>query len=246
MKNLSAFKLTNVWMILLCAVSILATSCNEEEELVVITVDDAAELVAFSLANRTYGTIYTLNYVAEEVVDLLDCNESETNDRTLLDTSSDREISVSYTISESYSKSCEGIETVTYMFTTEQTLNSLRYDLEEKVTGDWSIAGVQDNSAEITYNGPYTRSGLWTYNLEENHTDDVIFSNTFMDVTYDPNVDRITGGTSTFLIEGTSTVYEPYSYEGEVEFLGSDLATITFQSGEVYELNLETGDITEL
>jgi len=56
----------------------------------------------------------------------------------------------------------------------------------------------------------------------------------------DPSDGRITGGTATFMMNGTSTVYDSYSYEGNIEFQGSDISIITFQTGEQYELNLET------
>ncbi len=234
-------------MILLVAITVTATSCDEEDETtILISVDDAAELVAFSLANRTYGGIYNLNYVADEVLELVDCNESQTNDRTVSDTSRDGEISVMYDITEEYSKTCEVTETVLYSFAQNQLLNSVRYDLDQAINGSWSIDGVQEGSAEITYNGPYNRSGSWTYNQEDNHTDDITYSSTFIDITYDPNSERITGGTSTFTLDGTSTVYESFSYAGDVVFLGSDISVITFQSGEQYELNLETGEVTEL
>jgi len=47
-------------------------------------------------------------------------------------------------------------------------------------------------------------------------------------------------------MNGTSTVYESYSYEGNIEFQGNDISIITFQSGEQYELNLETGEVTRI
>lgn len=246
MKILKSLNANQLLMIPLLSLCFLLTSCNEDEDLIIVTVDDAAELVAFSLANRTYGTIYNLNAITEDIVASVACNESQTDDRTILDTSSDREVSITYTISESYSKSCETEEIITYSFTSDQSLTSIRYDLEEKVSGTWSIEGFQEHSTQLMYNGPYSRSGLWTYNLEEDHTDDVNFTNTFIDLIYENDLDRIISGMSTFSLEGTSTVYEPYSYEGEVEFLGGDISIITFSTGEKYELNLATGEITSI
>ena len=48
------------------------------------------------------------------------------------------------------------------------------------------------------------------------------------------------------MMNGTSTVYIPYSYEGIIEFQGSNISIITFQTGEQYELNLETGTVTRI
>lgn len=225
---------------------LLTTSCEEDNNTLVITVDDAAELVAFSMANRTYGAVNDLNYVAEAVIDLINCGESETNNRTLSEDGPAENISVTSEFTESYSRACEGEEIITYNFTADQLLTSVRFDLDQQITGDWTVAGVQENAVQYTYNGPYSRNGSWTYNLKENHTDEVIYSTNFIEVTYDPSSERITGGTATFTLDGTSTVHEPYSYSGDVAFSGSDLALITFATGEQYELNLETGDITPI
>ena len=61
-----------------------------------------------------------------------------------------------------------------------------------------------------------------------------------------PSDGRITGGTATFMMNGTSTVYDSYFYEGNIEFQGSDISIINFQTGEQYELNLETGTVTRI
>lgn len=248
MNSLKSLKFNKWLMIALVATTFLSTSCDndDEDDTVVITVDDAAELVAFSLANRTYGLVHTLNNVAEEVLDLVDCNESQSSSDSVSDSSSDGEVSVTYELTEDYSKDCEGEETVNYGFSIQQVLSSVRFDYDIEIIGTWTIAGVQDGSTEITYNGPYDRSGLYTYNLQDDHTDDVSYNSTMNDVTYSPDLERITGGTSTFSMEGTSTVYEPYAYGGTVEFQGSDISIITFDTGEQYELNLETGEVTEL
>lgn len=240
---------SGIWSTILClCIALFATSCNEEDEItpITITIDDAAELVAYSLANRTYGAINDLNYVAEEVLELVGCNETESNDRTVSDSSTEGEITVSYTISELYSKNCEVGEIINYSFETDQVLTSVRYDIEQAISGAWTIEGVQENSTTFIYTGPYSRSGLWTYNLRDNHTDDVSYTSSFTNLVYDINSERITGGTSMFTLVGESTVYENYSYAGDIAFEGEDISIITFSTGEQYELNLETGEITEI
>ncbi len=238
---------SNTWLSLsLFAGLFLLTSCSEEVEPTTITIDDAAELVAYSLANRTYGAVSDLTYVADEILTLIDCNESESNDRSASESSFDGEISVTYDYSENYARTCDGSEVLNYSFVATQNLTSIRFDFDQTINGIWSIDGVEEGSTILTYNGPYTRSGLWTFNLRDDHTDNVVYTSSLLDLTYDLDLDRITGGESTFTLEGTSTVYEDYTYGGEVVFQGSDLAIITFDTGEQYELDLESGDITEI
>jgi hypothetical protein len=249
MKKQNFFK-TNLWlmMIALFAIPFITISCSDDDEPepVTITIDDAAELVALSIANRTYGVVNDLNYVANNVLELVDCNESESTSRTANETSSDGEITVTYDISENYSKTCGTEEIVNYSFNADQLLTSNRLDLEHDLNGSWAVGGIESGSTELTYNGSYSRSGLWTYNLEDNHIDNVTFSSILSNLKADPSDGRITGGIATFMMNGTSAVYDSYSYEGNIEFQGSDISIITFQTGEQYELNLETGTVTRI
>lgn len=162
-------------MIALFTIPLITTSCSDDDEPepVTITIDDAAELVAFSVANRTYGAVNNLNYVANSVLGLVACNESESISRTVNDVSADDEISVTYDISENYSKTCGTEEIVNYSFNADQMLTSERLDLDQDLNGSWTVGGVESGSTELTYNGSYSRSGLWTYNLEDNHIDNV-------------------------------------------------------------------------
>jgi len=247
MKKQIFFK-TNTWIFFLTlfAISFSSTSCNKDEEITLVTVDDAAELVAFSIANRTYGAVNDLNYVANNVLVAVGCNESESNARKVTETSIDGEISVTYDISENYAKSCNGEEMITYSFNADQELTSVRLNLDQNITGTWSVAGVENSSTELTYNGDYNRTGLWTYNLDDNHTDNVTFSSVLQEIKANPDNGQITSGTANFQINGTSTSDDAYSYSGSIEFQGNDISIITFQTGEQYELNLETGEVTRI
>ncbi|MDP5082128.1 MAG: hypothetical protein NWP87_05675, partial [Winogradskyella sp.] len=62
----------------------LITSCSDDDDnnSAVITVDDAAELVAASMAVATYGAVNNMDYVSDQIVDILNCEESESDNRT--------------------------------------------------------------------------------------------------------------------------------------------------------------------
>lgn len=248
MKKLNFFK-SNTWVLLLAlfAISFSSTSCSkDEEEITFVTVDDAAELVAFSIANRTYGAVNDLNYVANNVLATIDCNESESASRKVTESSADGEISVIYDISENFAKSCAGEEMVTYTFNANQDLSSVRLNLDQDITGTWSVAGVQNNSTSLTYNGEYNRTGLWTYNLEDNHSDNVTFNSLLQNINANPDNGQITSGAASFQMSGTSTIHDAYSYKGNIEFQGNNISIITFETGERYELNLETGTVERI
>lgn len=225
------------------------TACNDDDDddVVVITVDDAAEYVAASLAIATYGAVNNMDYVSDQIIDLLDCNESESNIRTDTETSNNGNITANFTISESYSLFCSGgEETIVYNFTAEQSTTSSPLNTDHEIIGAWVISGAESSSSALTYNGSYSRGGMWTYNNEDNHVDNTITSFVYSNIKANKDDGVIFEGTSTFSMFGSSTVYEPYDYEGDVVFQANNICVMTFSTGEQYEINLNTGDVTPL
>jgi len=223
---------------------------NDQEtmdDVVVITVDDAAELVAASMAIATYGAVDNMNYVSDQIVDLLDCGESESEERNDTEVSDDGSITVTFSISESYSLTCaDSLETISYDFSGNQSTTSDPLDTEHSIIGSWIITGAEESSATLSYNGSYSRGGAWIYNDEENHIDSTTTSFVYSDVEANKSDNVIFNGTSTYEISGTSTVYEPYNYSGDIVFMANNICVATFSSGEQYEIDLNTGDVTPL
>ncbi|HMQ49177.1 MAG TPA: hypothetical protein PKA00_17075 [Saprospiraceae bacterium] len=237
---------------LLLALALLAffPSCSKDDDTddnVVITVNDAAELVAASMAIATYGAVSNMNYVSDQIVDILDCNESESETRSDTETSINGEVMVSFTISESYSLACSGgEEEINYIFTADQTTTSNPLDTDHSISGNWIISGAESTSSVLTYNGSYSRGGEWIYNNADDHTDNTTTSFVYKDVKANKDDGVIFEGTSTFALNGTSTVYDPYSYEGDIVFQAGNICVATFATGEQYKIDLNTGDVTPL
>lgn len=235
----------------LLAITFVAFSflaCNDDDDAeVVITVDDAAEYVAASLAIAVYGATSNMNYVSDQIIDLIDCNESENDTRTDTETSINENVTASYSISESYSRTCPGEkEVVIYNFSAEQTTTSDRLDTDHNITGAWTIDGAEESSTVLSYSGSYVRGGEWTYKLDDNRMDDVTTSFVYDDVKANKSDNVIFEGTATFSMIGNSTVYEPFTYEGNVVFQTNNISVVTFSSGERYEIDLNTGEVTPL
>lgn len=246
MNPLHFFKLKLLYVFVAVAIVSFSACDDDDEPAVVVTVDDAAELVAYSIAKRTYGAVHNLNYLAENIVNTLECNESNTTSRTVSDSSIDGEINVSYDITESYSKLCDSLETINYSFNALQELSSIRLDAEQAIDGDWTVIGFEDNASTVSYSGDYNRTGTWIYNLDKNHVDQVSFTSQLNSLMASLADGQITAGDANFELVGTSTVHADYSYQGSIVFYENNIAVISFQSGEQYELNLETGDITRI
>ncbi len=228
-------------------VSIL-TGCSEDEvDTLVITVDDAAEYVAASMAIATYGALYNMDYVADEVSVLLECNESDSNERTINESSNIGEITVDITISEDYSLSCSNeSEIISYNFNADQLTTSERIDSNTEISGNWTVTGVESANNTLTYNGTYSRGGVWIYNLHDNRTDNVTTTFSYEEVKAGKDDNIIFEGTSTFMIDGSSSDSEAFSYEGNIVFLENNIAIATFATGEQYQIDLNNGDVTPL
>ncbi len=237
----------NLLLISILAIPFVGCNDDDDSDNLVITVDDAAEYVAASLAIATYGATSNMNYVSDQIIDLIDCNESESDTRTDTETSNNGNITASFTISESYSRTCSGgEEVITYNFTLDQITTSNPLNTNNDITGAWTISGAEESSTVLTYNGSYTRGGEWTYNNEDNHTDDVTTSFIYENVKANKSDDVIFEGKSTFTMIGNSTVYDPFSYEGDVVFQADNTSIVTFSTGEQYEVDLNTGEVTPL
>lgn len=233
----------------LILLAFICSSCDDDDDnaSITITADDAAEYVAASLAIATYGATNNMNYVSDQIIELIDCNESESDTRTDTETSFNGNVTASFTISESYSRTCSGgVETITYNFNAEQTTTSELLDTDHNITGAWTIGGAEESSTTLTYNGSYSRGGEWNYSNEDNQMDDVTSSFVYKDVKANKSDDVIFEGTSTFLLIGNSTVYEPFTYEGDVVFQANNISIMTFSTGEQYEIDLNTGEVTPL
>ncbi|MDX2302432.1 MAG: hypothetical protein NW226_06505 [Microscillaceae bacterium] len=226
--------------------SLLFVSCNDDaDDPVVITVDDAAEYVAASMAIATYGAVNNMNYVSEQIVELVECGGSQSDTRT--ETANNGDITVNFTINEEYSLACnEGSEVIDYEFTGNQTTDSERLDTDNEISADWTISGAESSSTALTYNGTYKREGDWTYDFEDNRTDNVISSFVYSDVKANKSDGIIFSGTSTFSLVGTSNVYEPFNYEGTITFQEDNTCIATFSTGEQYLIDLNTGDVTPI
>ena len=249
MKNL--LKMNNVFQILFVVIlSISLVACGDDDDsndLVTITVDDAAEFIAASMAIGTYGAVENMNHVSEQIVDLLNCNESESKTRTDTETSRFGNVTVSFTISESYSLNCsDNNEIITYDFSTDQTTTSDPLDTDHNITGTWTIDGAEESSTTLNYNGSYTRGGAWTYNNEDDRVDNTTTTFVYNNVKANKDDGVIFEGTSTFTLNGTNTIYEPYNYEGDIIFQANNTCVATFSTGEQYEIDLNTGDVTPL
>lgn len=241
-------KISKITLIPFLAVLFLISSCsNDDDGGLVITVDDAAEFVAASMAVSTYGAVSNMNYVSDEIVEILDCGESESETRVDSETSINGEVMVSFTISESYALNCEeNREQITYSFNSDQTTTSIRLDTDHGIDGNWVVEGAETTSSTLTYNGSYSRNGEWIYNREDNRMDTTNTSFEYNNVKANKDDGILFEGTSTFTISGSSTVFEPYDYEGNIVFQTGNICIATFSTGEQYEIDLNTGEVTPL
>ena len=106
--------------------------------------------------------------------------------------------------------------------------------------------GFESASDFLIYNGSYSRDGEWIFNTQDDRIDNNTTAFVYNNVKANKDDGQLFEGTSTFTISGTSTAFEPYAYEGTVVFLENNQCIATFSTGEQYEIDLNTGEVTPL
>jgi hypothetical protein len=119
-------------------------------------------------------------------------------------------------------------------------------DTDHTIIGAWTISGAESSSTSLTYDGSYSRGGTWVYHNQDGRVDNSTTSFIYTNVRANKSDGIIFEGTSTFNINGSSSISEPYTYEGDIIFLADNTCIATFSTGEQYEIDLNTGEVTPL
>ncbi len=230
-------------------VSLLAgiffTSCDNDDNEIIIVISEerAAEVIASSMAYNTYGLTANIEYISFLIDEGLDCNEQITNTDVIQYNSVFDAIAYIYTFTENYSKECQEIEQINYAIEANENLDALYFQSQEDIVADFDVQGIDQSETEESFSGRYERDGDWHSKIYHD-TLIVDFTTNLNAITIDKTIGRIVSGTSTFdLTLNYSESTEMSNYTGNVVFLNSTDARIDFENGASYLLNIETGHI---
>ena len=222
------------------------SSCDDDTVTIVITEERAAEIVATSLAYNTYGLASNVNYVSNQVSNLLNCNEQASNGGINTYVSNFGGVTSSYQFNEIYSKACSPEESINYSITAFQDIDAVFFSSQQDVSAVFAVSGLEDTSTNEIYNGSYHRDGNW-YSKTFHDSLDVVYNMNFDELRINKSTYRIVSGVSNFdLTIGYSETTDTILFHGTVTFIHESEAQIHFNDGNTYVLNLDTGAIQTL
>lgn len=230
---------------------ILFTSCEKDDENnIVMSNDEAAEIIANSLSSSSYG----FTSQVEDAAELADSiyqegkkakkNMKSVNaDSTFTITSPpDSRITYEYTVSYSYGIQMNGIKPEFFFnFTTTGEYMAPRTTSSNQSQGAFIITNLTVGYNNYLLNGSCSRTGSQTVKVDIERE----FSSTINFVMEDISINKtsyeILGGSAEVTITGTSN-NASFDMQGSIVFNGNKSATLTI-NGIVYEIDLENTEL---
>lgn len=220
---------------------ILFTSCEKDDENnLVMSNDEAAEIVATSLSSSTYG----FSTQIEDAAELVDSIHIVYNvDSTFTITSlPDSRMTYEYTVSYSYGIQLNGFESEFFLnFSTNGEYTAPRATSIDQSQGELVVSNLSEGYSNYLLNGSCSRAGSQTVivDVENNFSSTIIF--VMEDISIDKTSLEILSGSAEVSITGTSN-NASLDMQGSIVFNGNNSATLTI-NGVVYGIDVENAEI---
>ncbi len=238
-------------------------SCNKDNSTNSSTVssDQAADMVAGSLAENSGGFATVTDDIAVNAQGLSSVNSGLTVNSVGQSTSSVHQecgstltdsvkraltldsVTINYAFKYSHTLNCNSsslpdnlINTLTY----SGSFNGPRLSSSNSGSANVTIAGLSQTATNFVLNGEYLRDGSFQSKVGDKATGnshvDIVGTNILLSK---PNR-KIVSGNATITVKGTGPKGNAFNYTGTIVFNGDDTATLTL-NGTGYIVNLITG-----
>lgn len=237
------------WLFL--AVMGLAASCNEDEEKNSITSDEAASIVAVSLASNGVNSISSTSAeYASNAVDgdaggrVATCGLSESFDYS---TASDEGAAVAFSFDFKYDFElrCEGDKPSALTIGLDYTggFHSSNHSIQCTGLADLDLDGLHTDASAFVMNGEYKYDGSFV-DKQKNQSVSSNIVMTLTDISISKTLYQITSGKGTYAISGSVPSKGSFKYSGEIKFLGAGQAEVSV-NGVVYVADMNVGTATK-
>lgn len=220
---------------------IFFTSCEKDDDgNIVMSNDEAAELIAKSLSTSSYGFASQLEDAAE-LVDSIHVVYSVDSTFTITNPPDSR-VTYEYTVSYSYGIQLNGFDSEFFLdFSNNGEYTAPRTVSSNQSQGELIVSNLSDGYNNYLINGSCSRTGSQTVkiNVERDFSSTINFN--MEDISIDKTTLEILGGSAEVSITGTSN-NGSYNIQGSIVFHGNKAATLTI-NGVVYEIDLESAEI---
>ncbi len=229
---------------------IALTGCDEDDDAVVVTEEDVVNVVAYALANTSYG----LNQFVADLVETAEAAEGEACGAAFsseyVEVDDVGLFTFRYESSTDYTISCDGssgYDGLDLNFRSQGEYDAPEIFTEDSITVDARILQASADETVYVMDGDYRRVGESEakYNSDLNSFTSTLVM-TLTDIQFDTNTEDIFSGTAPFEITGmTFQDAQDFAYQGDITFQGGGLCTISI-GGATYELDLETGEFIKI
>ena len=253
---MKTFKLSIFLLLLVVAVSCKKT--DNSSAATTVTVDDAADIAASSLAENSYGLATVTDNVSSSALAI---SSLATGSQSVNGVNPHKVCGATWVDSLSNSGSSESVS-FSYFFKFGHTLNCNANSQPDNISNvlifhgnfdgprltssntggaTFTIAGLTQNATNYVINGQYNRKGSFQSKIGNKKSGQGSVSLAVTNLTLTKPGRKISGGTGTITIAGTTSAHGSFSFTGTLLFNGDGTANLTVD-GTVYVINLLTGE----
>lgn len=247
-------------ILLAALMSIFIAACNDDDSTApAMASEEAAEIVAASLAEDTQGLSVQVEDASQEAEGLVE--EANSGGRIAETTSCGFDttatftrtnpagtlITYDYAFTYTYGLDCDQNnmpESMNFAFTQSGEVDAPRFSSVDSRNGDWLLNGLELSTTEYVVNGSYEREGVQTSKVRNQNAYTFELSQNLSNLRINKGTYQIEGGTSSFTMTGSATTGGNFNFSGTITFLGNGSAQITI-SGDSYIASLDDGEIDE-
>lgn len=221
------------------------TSCkNDEEEQIVITEEDAYDVIEGTLQSDTYGLTETVAKASETAEDLevytetpeISCGTTYTNSYTASD--SGINYSYSYSAEGNYLLNCTNLglpSSFEFNNTISGNYDASRMSSNDQSESELTVTGLAPTSANAVFNGNYERKGTQQSKVRNQRTFESVVSYNLTNLEVSKSLHKINGGVANLTVS-LSTSGVTKSYNANLTFNGDYTATLVM-NGHTYTIN---------
>ena len=188
----------------------------------------------YSSASVTGGTVSSVG--SKSLYSTIECGQ--TKDSTVSYASVNTTApAFTYSLSWQNTLACVVPSTFTCNFNGKGSYTGLLESSTFTSTGGFVLTGLSASATSYTFSSTYNRQGTTVSKIGNQNTFTHSLTITSSSIIYDKSTQEITSGTATVAITVTSTSGKSWNYGGTLKFLGGKTATITLNSGTVYNIS---------
>ena len=229
----------------------VAAACSDDEQKNSISSDEAASIVAVSLASNGVNSIssQSAQYAADASDGTVGGRVATCGFKDALDFSSASDAGAintySFDFKYNFEVTCAADQpaalAVSLNYNGDFTSTNHAFDCDGLAT--LSLEGLQADASAFKMNGEYKYNGTFV-DKDKNQT---VSSNVTMkltDISISKSLYQITSGTGSYSISGSVPSKGSFKYNGEIKFLGSGQAEVSV-NGVVYVADMNIGTATK-